>query len=145
MCNILITESDVTSSMMGEMYRQLASAQIRGRLYKTGYRRTKASPREVQIGTTSQNTAITTRCGVSAIAAGTPAAPVPGMSQFDKWGFGFLIGWFVGGTSCTLQTLYAWLMRGFGIGMVGILIYRVLHLSLRCDSWYACYVINLVT
>ena len=62
----------------------------------------------------------------------------------DKWGFGYLIGWFVGGTGCMLQTLYAWLMRGFGIGMVGILIYRVLHLSLRCDSWYACYVINLV-
>ena len=27
-------------------------------------------------------------------------------------GFGYLIGWFVGGTGCTLQTLYAWLMRG---------------------------------
>ena len=81
MCNTLVTESDVTSSMMGEMYRQLASAQLRGRLYKTGYRRTKASPREVQIGTTSQNTAITTGCGVSAIAAGTPAAPAPGISQ----------------------------------------------------------------
>ena len=62
----------------------------------------------------------------------------------DMWGFGLLIGWFVGCISCTLQTLYAWLMRGFGIGMVGILIYRVLHLSLRCDSWYTCYVINLV-
>ena len=62
----------------------------------------------------------------------------------DKWGLGYLIGWFVGGTSCTLQTLYAWLMRGFGIGMVGILNYRVLHLSLGYDSWYACYVINLV-
>ena len=81
MCNTLITESDVTSSMMGEMYRQLASAQLRGRLYKTGYRRTKASPKEVQIGTTSQNTAITTGRGVSAVAAGTPAAPVPGTSQ----------------------------------------------------------------
>ena len=62
----------------------------------------------------------------------------------DKWGFWYLIGWFVGGTGCTLQTLYTWLVRGFGIGMVGILIYRVLHLSLGCDSWYACYVINLV-
>ena len=81
MRNTLITESDVTSCMMGEMYRQLASAQLRGRLYKTGYRRTKASPREVQIGTTSQNTAITTGRGVSAIAAGKPAAPVPGTSQ----------------------------------------------------------------
>ena len=81
MCNTLITESDVTSSMMGEKYRQLSSAQLRGRLYKTGYRRTKASPREVQIGTTSQNTAITTGHAVSAIAAGTPAALVPGTSQ----------------------------------------------------------------
>ena len=27
--NTLVTESDVTSSMMGEMYRQLASAQLR--------------------------------------------------------------------------------------------------------------------
>ena len=75
MCNTLVTESDVTSSMMGEMYRQLASAQLRGRLYKTGYRRTKASPKEVQIGTTSQNTAITTGHGVNAIVTGTPAAP----------------------------------------------------------------------
>ena len=81
MRNTLITESDVTSSMMGEMYRQLASAQLRGRLYKTGYRRTKASPREVQIGTTSQNTAITTGCGVCAIVVGTPAALVPSTSQ----------------------------------------------------------------
>ena len=81
MCNTLITESDVTSSMCGEMYRQLASAQLRGRLYKTGYRRTKASPKEVQIGTTGQNTTITTRHGVSAVAVGTPAAPVPGTSQ----------------------------------------------------------------
>ena len=63
MRNTLVTESDVTSSMMGEMYRQLASAQLRGRLYKTGYRRTKASPKEVQIGTTSQNAAITTGHG----------------------------------------------------------------------------------
>ena len=50
MHNVLITESDVTSSMMGEMYRQLASAQLRGRLYKTGYRRMKAAPKEVQVG-----------------------------------------------------------------------------------------------
>ena len=81
MHNTLVTESDVTSSMMGEMYRQLALAQLRGRLYKTGYRRTKASPKEVQIGTTSQNVAITTGCGVSAIVAGTPAALAPNTSQ----------------------------------------------------------------
>ena len=66
------------------------------------------------------------------------------LASLDKWGFGYLIGWLVGGTGCTLQTLYAWLMRGFGIGMVGILNYRVLRLSLGCDSWYARYVINLV-
>ena len=82
MRNTLVTESDVTSSMMGEMYRQLASAQLRGKLYKTRYRKAKAYPKEVQTGTTSQNTAVTTGCGVSAIAAGTPAASAPNMSQF---------------------------------------------------------------
>ena len=81
MRNILVTESDVTSSMMGEMYRQLASAQLRGRLYKTGYRRTKASPKEVQIGTTNQNTAITTGHAMSAVVTGTPVALVPSTSQ----------------------------------------------------------------
>ena len=81
MHNTLITESDVTSSMMGEMYRQLASTQLRGRLYKTGYRKMKASPKEVQMGTTGQNTAMTTGCGVSAVATGTPVALVPGTSQ----------------------------------------------------------------
>ena len=60
MRNTLVTESDVTISMMGEMYRQLASAQLRGKLYKTGYRKARAFPKEVQTGTTSQNTAITT-------------------------------------------------------------------------------------
>ena len=81
MCDTLITESGVTSSMMGEMYRQLASAQLRGRLYKTGYRRTKASPKEVQMGTTCWNAAMTVGWGVSAVATGTTVALVPGTSQ----------------------------------------------------------------
>ena len=81
MRNTLITESDVTSSMMGEMYRQLASAQLRGRLYKTGYRRMKASPKEVQVRTTGQNAAITAGRVVSAVATGTPVPPAPGTSQ----------------------------------------------------------------
>ena len=81
MHNTLVTESDVTSSMMGEMYRQLASAQLRERLYKTGYRRTKASPKEVQVGTMGQNTAITTVHGVSAFTTGASGPLVPGMSQ----------------------------------------------------------------
>ena len=63
MHNTLVTESDVTSSMMGEMYRQLASAQLKGRLYKTGYRRTRVAPREVQGGVTGQGTAIAAGCG----------------------------------------------------------------------------------
>ena len=81
MHNTLVTESDVTSSKMGEMYRQLASAQLRGRLYKTGYRRTKAAPREVQGGVTGQGAAVTTGHGVSTIAMGTPGPPIPGTPQ----------------------------------------------------------------
>ena len=82
MHNTLVTESDVTSSMMGEIYRQLASAQLRGKLYKTGYRKARAFPKEVQTGTTSQNAAITTGHGVSAVATGTSAASAPNTSQF---------------------------------------------------------------
>ena len=81
MHNTLVTESDVTSSMMGEMYRQLASAQLRGRLYKTGYRRTKATPKEVQAGVTGQNTAAVVGCGVSAVTTGMPGPPIPGTPQ----------------------------------------------------------------
>ena len=82
MRNTLVTESDVTSSMMGEMYRQLASAQLRGKLYKTGYRKARAFPREIQTGTTSQNAVMATGRGVSTVAAGTPAASTPNTSQF---------------------------------------------------------------
>ena len=81
MHNTLITESGVTSSMMGEMYRQLASAQLRGRLYKTGYRRMKAAPKEVQAGVTGQSTAAAAGCGVSAVTTGTPGLPIPGTPQ----------------------------------------------------------------
>ena len=81
MCNTCVTESDVTSSMMGEMYRQLASAQLRGRLYKTGYRRTKASPKEVQTGTTGQSAAIAAGHGMSTVTTGTPGPPMPGTPQ----------------------------------------------------------------
>ena len=49
----------------------------------------------------------------------------------------FLLVWFVGCTGGTLQTMYAWFVRGLNVCVVGILIYRILHLSLRCDSWCA--------
>ena len=78
MRNTLVTESDVTSSMMGEMYRQLASAQLRGKLYKTGYRRTKAAPREMQGGAAGQTSVTTAGCSVSAVAMGTPGPLIPG-------------------------------------------------------------------
>ena len=66
---------------MGEMCRQLASAQLRGRLCKTGCRRTKAIPKEVQAGVTGQGTAIPAGCGVSAVATGTPGPLVQGTPQ----------------------------------------------------------------
>ena len=64
---------------MGEMYRQLASAQLRGRLYKTGYRRMKAAPKDIQVGVTGQSTATVAGCGVTAVATGTPGPPIPGI------------------------------------------------------------------
>ena len=65
------------------MYRQLASAQLRGKLYKTGYRKAKAFPKEIQTGTTSQNTVMMTGRGVSTVAAGTPTVSAPNTSQLE--------------------------------------------------------------
>ena len=81
MHNTLVIESDVMSSMMGEMYRQLASAQLRGRLFKTGYRRMKATPIKGQTEVTGQSSAIAAGCGVSTVATGMPGPPIPSTSQ----------------------------------------------------------------
>ena len=50
-------------------------------MYKTGYRRTKTAPKEVQVGVTGQSTAAVAGHGVSAIATGTPGSPIPGTPQ----------------------------------------------------------------
>ena len=71
MHNTLITESDVTSSMMGEMYRQLASAQLREDSIKQGIEEQKLLLKRYKMGTTGQNAAITAGRGVSAVATGT--------------------------------------------------------------------------
>ena len=81
MHNTLVTESDVMSSMMGEMYRQLASAQLRERLYKMGYRRTESTPKEVQAGVIGQNTAAVVGHGVNAVTTGMPGPSIPGTPQ----------------------------------------------------------------
>ena len=41
----------------------------------------KVAPKEVQTGVTGQSTAITTGCGVSTVAMGTPGLLIPGMPQ----------------------------------------------------------------
>ena len=50
-------------------------------MYKTGYRRTKVAPREVQGGVTGQGTAIAAGHRVSTVATGTPGPPIPGTPQ----------------------------------------------------------------
>ena len=52
-------ESDVTSSMMGDMYQQLAT-QMKGKIYKTGYRQAKAVSKEAQGSTAMQTPIMTT-------------------------------------------------------------------------------------
>ena len=43
MQHTLIMSSDITNKMMGELYKQLAAAELKGQLYKRGYKRAKAS------------------------------------------------------------------------------------------------------
>ena len=80
MRNTLVTESDVTSGMMGEMYRQLTSAQLRGKLYKTGYRRAKTTVKEAQGSTAAPATVVNITPNVT-IPPGTPGPLIPGTPQ----------------------------------------------------------------
>ena len=80
MRNTLVTESDVTSSMMGEVYQQLVVAQQKGKLYKTGYRRAKAAPKEIHGGVTTQASATVTNRSIVPV-TGTLGPSIPGTPQ----------------------------------------------------------------
>ena len=66
MQHTLITSSDITNKMMGEPYKQLAAAELKGQLYKRGYKRAKASI--VQTGTMATTI--------------TPAQTIPRTTQY---------------------------------------------------------------
>ena len=77
--NTLVTESDVTSSMMGDMYQQLAT-QMKGKIYKTGYRQAKLVSREAQ-GSMAMQTSIMTTDQINTTVIGSPGPPIPGTPQ----------------------------------------------------------------
>ena len=52
------TSSDITNKMMGELYRQLAAAELKSQLYKRGYKKAKASA--TQAGGTTTSAVVTT-------------------------------------------------------------------------------------
>ena len=58
----------------------MASAQLRGKLYKTGYRWAKALPKETQGNTAVQTPVMTTYQTIST-ATGSPGLPIPGTPQ----------------------------------------------------------------
>ena len=66
MQHTLITSSDITNKMMGELYKQLAAAELKGQLYKRGYKRAKASMAQSGTMTTTM----------------TPAQTVPRVTQY---------------------------------------------------------------
>ena len=51
------TTSDITNKMMGELYKQLAAAELKSQLYRKGYRKAKANV--TQTGTVTIPTTIT--------------------------------------------------------------------------------------
>ena len=70
----LRTESNVIGSMKG--YRQLTSAQLREKLYKTGYKRAKATLKKAQ-GTTAGQTPATNVATHVAVPGETPGSLNP--------------------------------------------------------------------
>ncbi|MCG8626105.1 MAG: hypothetical protein MJE68_29420, partial [Proteobacteria bacterium] len=66
------TSSDVTNKMMGELYRQLAAAELKSQLYKRGYKKAKATA--AQTGTTVAPTVVT-GTAPSVMTTQVPATP----------------------------------------------------------------------
>ena len=81
MQHTLVTTSDITNKMMGELYKQLAAAEIKGQIYKRGYRRVKTA---YQAGTTTNpptasvvNTAQSVQAPITTVATTLPPALNP--------------------------------------------------------------------
>ena len=65
--------------MMGDMYWQLAT-QMKGKIYKTGYRQAKVVSKEAQ-GSTAMQTPIMTTNQINMTAIGSPGPPISGTPQ----------------------------------------------------------------
>ena len=52
MQHTLTTTSDITNKMMGELYKQLAAAELKSQLYRRGYKKAKTSTAQTSVTTT---------------------------------------------------------------------------------------------
>ena len=77
MQHTLITSSDITNKMMGELYKQLAAAELKGQLYKRGYKRAKASIAQSGTMTTTMTPAQTTPRTIPYVTSTAPVQTVP--------------------------------------------------------------------
>ena len=84
MQHTLTTTSDITNKMMGELYKQLAAAELKSQLYRRGYKRAKASA--VQTSTTTTPSMVTTAIALPpvtqnpVITASVLAVTIPNMN-----------------------------------------------------------------
>ena len=72
MQHTLITSSDITNKMMGELYKQLAAAELKGQLYKRGYKRAIASIAQTGTTTTTVTPTQTAPRTTQYVASATP-------------------------------------------------------------------------
>ena len=77
MQHTLITSSDITNKMMGELYKQLAAAELKGQLYKRGYKRAKASIAQSGTMATTITPAQTAPRTTQYVTSATPAQTAP--------------------------------------------------------------------
>ena len=77
MQHTLITSSDIPNKMMGELYKQLAAAELKGQLYKRGYKRAKASIAQSGTMATTITPAQTAPRTTQYVTSTTPAQTAP--------------------------------------------------------------------
>ena len=80
--HVFTANADITNKMMADLYKQLAAAELKGQVYKRGYRKAKASIAQANTNTTtpvvpSSTLTVPTQVQVSVPAQGTHVQTMP--------------------------------------------------------------------
>ena len=77
MYHTLTTKSDITNKMMGDLYKQLAAAELKGKIYKAGFKKAKAANKTTPTTTAVTTTTTTAQAPIKSSTTGTMSNTLP--------------------------------------------------------------------